>query len=118
MKKLINTSKFGEIDFEVYDLLHKTVEKLKKIEKEFKRLNIPLSFILAPKEISKVTPYKLRQFYIDMCHLQLSAFATCDKDLESLSDILSIDTCSKPTEEELEYEAELKGFKITPEMVK
>ena len=118
MKKSINTSNFGEIDFEVYDLLHKTVENLYKIEKEFKRLDIPLSFILAPKEISKVTPYKLRQFYIDMCHLQLSHFAMCDKDLESLSDILSIDTCSKPTEEELEYEVELKGFKITPEMVK
>lgn len=118
MKKIIKTSNFGEIDFEVYDLLHKTVEKLNKIEKEFKRLNIPLSFILAPKEISKVTPYKLRQFYTDMCHLQLNAFAMCDKDLESLSDILSIDPCNKPTEEELEYEAELKSYKITPEMIK
>lgn len=110
MKKSISTSKFGEIDFEVYDLLYKTVKNLNKIEKEFKRLDIPLSFILEPKEISKITSYKLRQFYTDICCLQLSCFAMCDKDLESLSDILSIDPCRQTNKRRIRIRSRIKRF--------
>ena len=105
MSKTIITAKFGEIDFEVYDCVHKTIEALERFEKIFKKLNIPLSFILAPKNIDKVENYKLRSFYTSICSLQMQNFASIEKDLESLSDILSIDYESPPTKDELQYEA-------------
>ena len=112
MSEIIKTAMFGEINLDIYRAVYEALDVLNQFEKEFVRLNIPLSFILAPKDISKISEYRLRQFYLDACNTQMRNFSTCENDLESLSDILSIDYDKQPTEEELKIRKELEDLNI------
>lgn len=113
----IKTSLYDEIDFKIYDTVQKAHEIIKELEKKFKELNIPLSFIMIPKNIDDVESYSLRRFYIDNACRSLQASSRCEKDLDLSEALKHIEKEKLPmTDEEIEYERKSINRKVVAEV--
>ena len=102
-EKRIKTSRYGELDYRIYDAVQSSLRRIESLTKELKVLNIPLGFMIVPNGIEKEDNYKLRSFYKDISAKSLKECFECEKDYTSIKDIVEDDSISEPSEEELEY---------------
>jgi hypothetical protein len=103
MERSIKTSRYGELDYRVYDAVQSSLRRIESLTKELKVLNIPLGFMIVPNGIEKEENYKLRSFYKDVSAKSLRECFSCEKDYTSIKDIAEEDNVSEPSEQELEY---------------